>query len=216
MSDVPVLNIDGLVTSLGPRGTCQVTAAMPPGTIVRLGGPSGSGKTTLLRTIARLQAPRNGRVFLDGRAAETIAATTWRRAVAYVPQRPAMLPGSVERNLRAGATVAAARDGAYDPVAAARLVDALRLPPSLLVQDSRTLSGGEAARVALARALLVGPRVLLLDECTAGLDDCTAAALVAVVRMYVEHAGHGALVVAHAVEPWGDAFGTTVMVESNP
>ena len=186
---------------------------MPAGAIVRLAGDSGCGKSTMLRTIARLHPRVGGALEFRGRSADSVAPQEWRRAVGYVAQRPAMLPGTVETNLRAGASVAAADGQPYDAAEAGRMLEALRVSSAMLTQDARTISGGEASRIALARALLVGPAVLLLDECTAGLDAAAADALVALVRRTVAGEQRAAIVVAHTTEPWADAFTSTTMVE---
>ncbi len=213
MPAVPLLRVDNVRAALGQGAWCSASFTVPSGGLVRLTGPSGSGKTTLLRTLARLHPRAGGELALRDQAADAVAPTVWRRQVAYVAQRPAMLRGTVETNLRAGAAVAAANGRPHDPAEAGRVLDALGLPTSLLMQDAGTISGGEASRIAVARALLVQPAVLLLDECTAGLDAAAAEALVRLVRQVVEGEQCGAVVVAHTTAPWDDAFGATVSVE---
>ena len=216
MPVTPLLHVENLQAMLGQGSSCSVTFTLPPGGLVRLAGASGSGKTTLLRTIARLHPRAGGGLAHSGQPADAVAPQVWRRQIAYVAQRPAMLRGTVETNLRAGAAVAAARGRPYDAEEAAGLMDALGLPRALLTQDAGIVSGGEASRIALARALLVHPTVLLLDECTAGLDAAAADTLVGLVRRVVEDGRCGAVVVAHSIAPWGDAFGSTVSVERSP
>jgi ABC-type transport system involved in cytochrome bd biosynthesis fused ATPase/permease subunit len=153
-------------------------------------GPSGAGKTSLLRTLVGLELPTNGRVELDGCDVRELDPRVLRRRVALVTQRPVMLPGTVAENLALGLA---------DP-ARPRLADALRAtglePDAFLVRSAAELSGGEAARVAVACALVRDPGALLLDEPTAGLDHRRAAAVEAlVVRLAAR--GSTVLIVTH-------------------
>lgn len=174
-------------------------------------GPSGAGKTTLLRVLARLRARDGGQLELEGVAAERIEVARWRRRVAFLPQRPVMLPGTVRDNLLAVGEARAFRHALDEPRAAA-LLETLGLDVSrALAQDARTLSGGEAARVALVRALLTDPAILLLDEPTASLDSDAATFVVDLVARELD-AGRAALLVAHDPALWqrqlGDRFRT--------
>jgi molybdate transport system ATP-binding protein len=135
-------------------------------------GPSGAGKTSLLEVIAGLRSPIRGRVELNGKrmfdATERVDLPPRVRRVGYVPQDDALFPHlSVRRNV-----FYAAKDpeqpgtGGVSPEAVLRV---LELGP-LLERSVRQLSGGERKRVALARALIAAPEILLLDEPLAGLD----------------------------------------------
>ena len=100
-----------------------------------------------------------------------------------------------------GFLIAAAKDP-FDPDRARSLMGKLRLSPDdLWQQDARLLSGGEAARVALCRALLMEPRVLLLDEPTAALDKTAATAVIGCIAAWVKEGG-GLVFVAHDAAPW--------------
>jgi molybdate transport system ATP-binding protein len=139
--------------------------------ITALFGPSGSGKSTLLNAIAGLIEPEAARIVVDGRVltdtASNIVEPVHRRRIGYVFQDARLFPHlSVSRNLRFGRwfTPQADRYGAVDEV-----VDLLGLRP-LLARNPATLSGGEKQRVAIGRALLASPRLLLMDEPLASLD----------------------------------------------
>lgn len=135
-----------------------------PGTgITVLAGPSGSGKSTLLRLLNRLDDPLRGEIRWEGRPLAQWDPTELRRRVAMVFQRPPLFPGSVWDNLRV-----ALPDVGEDR--AVQVLEHLDLSAGLLHREATDLSGGEAQRMCMARALLTEPAVLLADEPTAALD----------------------------------------------
>lgn len=154
---------------------------LAPGTITAIVAPSGAGKSTLLRCLNGLLRPDAGTIELGGRDVGTLDPCELRRRVGLVVQTPTMLPGTVRDNVAYGlpGTTAAA-------VAAA--LDAAGLPAAFADRDAAGLSGGERARVALARAFSRSPEVLLLDEPTAALDVAAAQLVGATLRRL---AGHG-------------------------
>lgn len=142
------------------------------GDTLALCGASGAGKTTLLNIVAGLLRPRAGRVaiagttFLDTRNGVDLAPRL--RRIGYVFQEPRLFPHlSVERNLRYGQRFAPAARRFVDFDAVTSLLGL----GSLLARRPDRLSGGEKQRVAIGRALLVSPRLLLMDEPLAALDD---------------------------------------------
>jgi molybdate transport system ATP-binding protein len=152
------------------------------GRVLAIGGASGAGKTTLLNIIAGLERPDEGRVAVDGvvfvdTAAGVDMAVRKRRA-GYVFQEPRLFPHmSVERNLRYGERFARGpRLVGFDGV-----VDLLGVAPLLPRRPAR-LSGGEKQRVAIGRALLSQPRLLLLDEPLSALDDARREEILALIE----------------------------------
>jgi putative ABC transport system ATP-binding protein len=145
----------------------------------RLGvvGPSGAGKTVLLRAIALLDPLDEGSIRWGGRIVRGEAVPAYRKRVIYLHQRPALLEGTVEENLRHPFTLLAHRGRTFDPDRAEDLLARLGREPGFLARSSRDLSGGESQLVGLIRALQLDPAVLLLDEPTASLDPATARAV---------------------------------------
>jgi ATP-binding cassette subfamily C protein CydD len=146
-----------------------------PGQHVALTGASGSGKTTVLAALAGLMRPDEGRITVAGLPLDESTAPAWRARLGWIPQTPAFLNASVRANLdlrRTGADPAPALEAA----AVADVVAAL--PGGLNARLGETgggVSGGEARRLLVARAIVGGGDVILADEPTADLDDATAA-----------------------------------------
>lgn len=165
-----ILELDHITLPLA-RFPLQVTARLTTG-ITGLSGPSGSGKTSLLETIAGLRRPTTGRLLLHGTLLSDAATghftPAWQRRIGYVPQETALFPHwTAAENLAAHQRLTGQPN---DPDRLQTILHLLELQP-LLTQKPATLSGGEQARLALARALLSQPQLLLLDEPLAHLDD---------------------------------------------
>lgn len=160
-------------------------------------GPSGAGKTMLLRALARLLPAAEGTLTLEGRPATDFAPQEWRTLVALLPQTASMQPGTVRENLLLPWTLKI-RHGVAPPDEA-ELRDALvrvGLGDVALDRDADRLSVGQAARIALLRVLLTRPRVLLLDEPDAALDEASTEQVANAVLAFV-HDGGAAVRVRH-------------------
>jgi ABC-type multidrug transport system fused ATPase/permease subunit len=174
---------------------------LEPGEHVALVGPSGAGKSTVLALLLRFLEPDAGTITVDGQDLATCDPAAWRRCVAWVPQRPSLVSGSLADNLRLG-DPAAGDDRLMEVLAAVGLAGKLeRLPRRLdtpVGEGGLALSAGERQRVALARAALRDAPVVLLDEPVAHLDRATEAVLRRSLGPWLE--GRTVLVAAHRPE----------------
>jgi tungstate transport system ATP-binding protein len=165
--------------------------------ILALVGPSGAGKSTLLRLLNFLEPPTGGAIrFLDAQFdASHEVPLSLRRRVTTVFQRPILLNRSVDANVRYGLRLRG-RDGAADQVT--DVLEQVGLE-DLSGHRARTLSGGEAQRVSLARAMVLDPEVLLLDEPTANLDPYNVGLIEGIVRSLNAARGTTIVVVTHNI-----------------
>lgn len=162
------------------------------GEIVDVVGPSGSGKSTLLRALALLLPGATGILQLDGSPAETFTPARWRCAVALLPQKPVLVDGTVRDNLVLPYRLGVRRQQpAPDDAMLAEGLDRLGVDAAL-DRDASRLSVGQVARIAFLRTLFGEPRVLLLDEPDAALDDTSADAVAAMTAEFAS--GSGAVV----------------------
>lgn len=162
--------------------------ALQAGERAVLTGPSGSGKSVFLRALALLDPLDSGDVRWHGEPVTRGRIVHYRRHIAYLRQRPALLDGSVEDNLRYPYTLAAYRDVRFDAARASALFAATGRSSDFLARDTSELSGGEAQIVALVRVLQLDPEALLLDEPTASLDPESARAVEALVAGWFDEA----------------------------
>lgn len=157
----------------GPPTLLGISLKVDPGEIVGIAGHPGAGKTTLLRVIAGVLRPGEGQVLLDNLPIDSLAPEDVSDSIGYKPQDPCLFEGTLEDNVRAGnlAVSMAELDRALEASGLARLIDRGELSLATQVGPrGGNLSGGQRQMVALARALLGAPPVLLLDEPNTGLD----------------------------------------------
>jgi putative ABC transport system ATP-binding protein len=168
--------------SVGPsraRRLDGLDAELPDGGLTVIAGPSGAGKSTLLRLCNRLEVPGEGTVRHRGGDVAERDPLELRREVAMVFQRPVTFAGTVRDNLHEAEPL-------LDDEACASLLERAGLAASFLDRDAGELSGGEAQRACLARALATRPRVLLMDEPTSSLDAAAADVLERLARRLVD------------------------------
>ena len=141
--------------------------------MIGLVGPSGAGKTTLVNLVCRFYDVAEGAVLVDGVDIRSLPVEEYRRHIGLVLQEPFLFYGTIAENIAYGRPDAAREE----IIAAARAARAhefiLRLPDgydSLVGERGQSLSGGERQRISIARALLIDPRILILDEATSSVD----------------------------------------------
>ena len=189
----PLLELRNVEARYGPLVALHgVSLTVGEGEVVAVLGANGAGKTTTLRSISGT-VRRSGEILLDGQAIGRTPEAVARRRVAHVPEgRGTFVELTVEENLRLGAY------SRRDRGVAADLERVLEWFPRLrerLGQQAGTLSGGEQQMLALGRALMLSPRLLLLDEPSLGLAPLVVAELFGIVRRLNEEDGLAVLVV---------------------
>jgi len=159
-------------------------------------GPSGAGKSTLLRLINRLDEPTSGTVFFEGQDYRGLDMLALRRSVGMVMQRPYLFPGTIAENLSFGpAQQGRSLSGGE--------IDSLLSEVGLAGyagRDALTLSGGEAQRVAITRALANEPEVLLLDEPTSALDEASRGSVEQLLESLIRERHLTCIWVTHSLE----------------
>ncbi len=174
----PVVEYQGVSVRRGNLAIVDdVNLAIPVGSFVALTGASGAGKTTLLRLANRLIRPDAGTVRILGRDIADADATELRRGIGYAIQGIGLFPHWTVADNIAAVPWLQQRDKAWRARRVATLLDLVELPQSFADRLPRQLSGGQASRVGLARALAAEPKLLLLDEPFGALDPETRASL---------------------------------------
>lgn len=168
----------------GQKTLDRQTFAIEAGILTAIVGPSGSGKTTLLDLIVGLLRPTEGSIRVDGVPLDELDLRAWRGQIGYVPQESAMVDESVAFNLTLGEELPeeAIRE-ALRKADALEFVDAL--PEGMhtrIGENGSRLSGGQRQRLAIARALIHNPRLLILDEATSNLDPEAQGAVIETIR----------------------------------
>jgi len=156
----------------------HINLSIKPGEIIALVGRTGAGKSTLVNLLLRFYDPTSGRVLIDGHDLKTVKIESLRKQCAIVPQEVALFRGTIKENIAYGkptATDEEIREAAKLANAHSFIADIFGGYDSEVGERGTKLSGGEKQRIAIARAILRDPRILILDEATASLDAETEA-----------------------------------------
>ncbi|WP_106803278.1 ATP-binding cassette domain-containing protein [Pseudomonas sp. S5D5] len=141
---------------------------------VSITGSSGSGKSVFLRALALLDTPTSGQILWNGQPIANAQIPHYRSHISYLSQRPALLEGTVEDNLRFPFSLRTLRKRHFDRASVITLLEHAGKAPDFLAKHALDLSGGESQVVSLIRTLQLDPEVLLLDEPTAALDPASS------------------------------------------
>jgi glucan exporter ATP-binding protein len=190
----------------GPAILSDVSFVAQPGSVIALVGSTGAGKSTAMNLLQRLWDPTAGRVAIDGQDISHVTLESLRRSIGVVFQESMLFNRSIRDNLRIGSP-----DATDEQVEqACRLADAhdfiMRQPQgydTTVGERGATLSGGQRQRLAIARALLKNPPILILDEATSALDAATEARVSRAMQTLME--GRTTFIIAHRLSTVRDA-----------
>ena len=165
--------------------------------LIVIQGESGAGKSTFLKLFNRFCDPVNGRVLFNNRELYEYGIDDIRSSIIYLPQLPFMIEGTVEENLSFPFSFHAHKTKRYDPEKASEWLDYFQLdvPPD---HDALKLSTGQKQRVALIRAMLLEPRVLLLDEPGSSLDSGNKKLIDRKIETLIDSSGISVLMATHS------------------
>jgi osmoprotectant transport system ATP-binding protein len=194
----PLLELTGVHVARGGQDVLHgIDLTIAAGSFVALVGPSGSGKTTLLKSLNRLAVPNAGAIRLGGEETARMDSRRLRRRIGYVFQEHALFPHmSVAENIALPLRLAG-RDRAARGARVTELLDLVALPRDFAARMPVALSGGQAQRVGVARALATSPELMLLDEPFAALDPVVRSELGRAYRALHEDLGLTTILVTH-------------------
>jgi len=186
----------------------DVSAVIPAGTTTAIVGATGAGKSTLLNLLPRLHNPPPGTVFIDGVDVRRIPLEVLRGAIGFVPQEPFLFSATIADNVALGAGEhTRTREAVEAAAAVARLdKDVSDFPKgydTVVGERGITLSGGQKQRTAIARALIVNPRILILDDALSAVDTYTEEEILHRLRVVMRQ--RTSIIVSHRVSTVRDA-----------
>lgn len=194
--DIALNNIVFRYHPYEPALFANLSLHIQPGEFVAVVGPSGSGKSTLFRLILGFEKPEAGEIYFNGLNLQTLNILAVRRQIGVVIQNSSLIPGTIFANI-AGHNQQMSRLDAWEIAEKVGLSELIKQLPmqmdTLITEGAVTLSGGEAQRLILARALAQKPQIIVLDEATSALDNTTQA----VVHHYLKQLHATQIIAAH-------------------
>jgi len=192
--------------STGPDVLKDIDLTVPAGATVALVGQTGSGKSTLVKLLLRFYQPGTGRLLLDGQDLATLNVQDLRAAIGFVSQDVYLFHGTVRENIAYGRPDATAEEIA-DAARMAEAEDFIEALPegydTVIGERGQKLSGGQRQRLSIARTVLKGPPIVILDEATSAVDNETEAAIQRSMKRMAE--GRTTFVIAHRLSTIVDA-----------
>jgi len=184
----------------GHQALSNISFTLEPGTVTAIVGSSGSGKSTIARLLLRFFDPSEGRITLGGADLRQIESTELYRRIGFVLQEVRLINASVRENIALGRPSASQQE-IEDAARAANIHDRILTLPrgyDSVVGEDAQLSGGERQRVSIARAVLLDPPILVLDEATAAADASNEVAIQDALSRFAQ--GRTLLVIAHRLD----------------
>lgn len=171
------------------------------GEFVGIAGPSGCGKSSLMKVFSKLEQLQQGKVFLEGRDLEGLSRKDIRNTIFMVPQSPFLIAGTVYDNITYGLDHKPELSEVMEAARRACIHEEIQRMPgqyqAVLAEGGGNLSGGQRQRIALARIFLQRPRLLILDEATAALDNTSERIVQAEVEKLIQEEGTAVISIAH-------------------
>lgn len=194
----------------------ELNLVVSQGDFVVIKGASGTGKSTLLHLICRLQAYEKGRILFKGRGIEEYHPPELRRSITYVAQIPSMIDASVKENLLFpfSFVVNNCMKKPSDKMLS-EMLEQFYLQDVSLLQQARGLSVGQQQRIALMRALLLDPEILLLDEPTSALDAKSASMVFTIAEHLNTRQGKAIIMVTHSNHSLNNVSPVAYMLENS-
>lgn len=184
----PILSVANIGRQLQDSWIWQdISFELVAGDRLAIVGPSGAGKSLLLRALAGLDPIQTGEIAFQGNPLSSLTMPEFRSQVTYLHQKPALIEGTVESNLRQIYRLAVHRNKSYDRLQILEHLEVLGRSEKFLDRSIEQLSGGEQQIVACLRSLQLSPKVLLLDEPTASLDNTATQQLETLIAQWQQN-----------------------------